>query len=66
MKITKDDFFVKQGNSLMNKPKEMFITSNEFFKDKDVSGNNAKLINVSTIGGSLVKYIAVPAFLNLN
>ena len=56
LKITKDDFFVKQGNSLMNKPKEMFITSNEFFKDKDVSGNNAKLINVSTIGGSLVKY----------
>ena len=34
LKITKDDFFVKQGNSLMNKPKEMFITSNEFLKIK--------------------------------
>ncbi|MCG7339040.1 ABC transporter permease [Staphylococcus sp. ACRSN] len=56
LKIANDDFFVKQGNSLMSNPTAMFITSNEFFKDKDVHGNKAKLINVSTIGGGMVKY----------
>lgn len=56
LKIAKDDFFAKEANAFMANPNSMFITSNEFFKDKEVSGNKAKIINVATVGGSVAKY----------
>lgn len=51
VKVTKDSFFKESGGTGNMMPTEMFITSNQYFKDKDITGNKAKITNLAAAGG---------------
>src|SRR5699024_11677118 len=50
--ILNDQVFQKSN---MGNMKTLFVTSNQYFNDKAVSGNKAKLINLAA-GSGIVKY----------
>lgn len=55
--VTRDDILNDQvfQKSNMGNMKTLFVTSNQYFNDKAVSGNKAKLINLAA-GSGIVKY----------
>ena len=51
VKMSKDTFFKEVGNPNMSKSDSMLITSNKNFKDNEITGNRAKVVNMVAPGG---------------
>ncbi|MEY8601175.1 FtsX-like permease family protein [Staphylococcus shinii] len=51
VKMSKDTFFKEVGNPDMSKSDSMLITSNKNFKDNEITGNRAKVVNMVAPGG---------------
>lgn len=51
VKMSKDTFFKEVGNPNTSKSDSMLITSNKNFKDNEITGNRAKVVNMVAPGG---------------
>ncbi|WP_436951122.1 FtsX-like permease family protein [Staphylococcus shinii] len=51
VKMSKDTFFKEVGNPNMSKSDSMLITSKKNFKDNEITGNRAKVVNMVAPGG---------------
>lgn len=51
LKVSKDSYFETNRGVGSIQPNELFVTSNQYFKDKDITEHNAKMTNLVAAGG---------------